>query len=118
MLRQGIIKHLLTVGVLFQQREIVQLTAEQQEQGNAPYLRVEHPAPDAAGDESTNGVAAGQQTQRQPQPEAAAHRGSRQRAFRRSHIRRRLPGPPEEEDKQPSCEEQRQPLRRAALPER
>ncbi|MNP48076.1 hypothetical protein D3C76_1421680 [compost metagenome] len=66
MLQQRIVKHLLTVGVLFQQRKGVQFTAEQQRQRQNPDLRIQQPAPHRARRQTADRIATGQQAQGHP----------------------------------------------------
>ena len=45
MLAQSVVKHLLAVGILFQQRELIERPGGEQDDGQKPDLRIEQPAP-------------------------------------------------------------------------
>lgn len=93
MLAQGVIKYLLTVGILLQQGELIERPDSEQDDGQQPDLRIEQPAPERPDGKMTDGLAGQQQTKRQRQPQAAAGRGARQRRAVPGELKRRPPLP-------------------------
>ena len=93
MLAQGVIKYLLTVGILLQQGELIERPDSEQDDRQQPDLRIEQPAPERPDGKMTDGLAGQQQTKRQRQPQAAAGRGARQRRAMAGELKRRPPLP-------------------------
>ena len=97
MLAQGVIKYLLTVGILLQQGELIERPDSEQDDGQQPDLRIEQPAPERPDGKMTDGLAGQQQTKRQRQPQAAAGRGARQRRAVPGELKRRLAAAPDKQ---------------------
>ena len=97
MLAQGVVKYLLTVGILLQQRELIERPGSKQDDGQQPDLRIKQPAPQRPDGKMTDGLAGQQQTKRQRQPQAAAGRGARQRRAVPGELKRRLSAAPDKQ---------------------
>ncbi|MOA09004.1 hypothetical protein D3C78_1288100 [compost metagenome] len=72
MLDQRVVKNILAIGILFQQRKRIQLAAKHDQQGQDPDLRIKQPAPKRLLSESANRIATAQKAKGYPQPQSTA----------------------------------------------